>query len=195
MFYSTPLPLVSPPLIAMDGNTDDFLLEVFAQFILEDDIENQEEEDISISMSHFPDVLAALGVEKYYLGPESNPAKLNAIKKSLDPHDEGRIRFNAFHEFMPFVFQQAKEDEEENENDDVEVDEKTREDYLLFTNGEDRPIVFSDLERAFKEANFDVPEVLLRRMLQLGPPGSNRTGDSVSFEDYAYIQKIINSTL
>lgn len=177
----------------MDGNTDDFILEVFAQFVSEDDLETQDEENMSISMSHFPDVLAALGVDKYYLGPGSNPAKLNAIKKSLDPHDEGLISFNAFHEFMPFVLQQAKEDEEEIEGNDVEVDEQTREDFYLFTNGEDRSIKLSDLERAFKEINSDVSEELLRDMIQLRRPGSNGKVNSVSLEDFAYIMKMIKS--
>lgn len=174
----------------------------------DEDDENVEQDDqnTTISMNHLPAILGALGIEKYYMGPGSNPTKLAAIKKSLDPYGDGRIGFQTFHEFMPFVLDEARQDEEldneeaeenygqrEGGSGDVVVDQGTKDDFLMFTQGEDRPIELRDLQRISQELKDNAPEELLQDMLQLHRKGSGSIGSKISLQDFVYIMKMTKS--
>lgn len=173
-------------------DTDDLILEVFAQF-MEDDADVQDEENMSIDMKHLPAVFNALGIEDYYMGPSSDPLALQEIKGSLDPGKEGRIAFSAFNELMPFFVKQAQSNDV-NENDETEeIHPSTREDFLLFTEGEDRPIEMRDLQRVSRELKDEAPVELLQNMLQLHKRGGQNLGNRITMEDFDYIMKMTRS--
>lgn len=177
----------------MESEAGDLFVDVFAQFISDDEQDNNDEEgeNMAISMSHLPAVLGALGVEDYYMGANSNPAHLAAIKKGLDPAGEGRIGFQAYTEVIPFVVEQAEGSEVSHPSSNVE--KSTYEDFLLFTQGEDRPIELRDLQRISREMKDNAPNDLLMDMLQLHQEGSGTVGNKISLKDFEYIMKMAKS--
>lgn len=183
----------------MQQEADDFLLEVFAQFMDEDGQANDDQDDTDtyIDMKHLPAVFNALGIEDYYLGPNSDQTMLREMKRNLDPAAEGKISFTAYSELMPLFIEQARSvealDDEEQAATKVAVDPSTRHDFLLFTQGEDRPIELRDLQRISKEMKDNAPEELLLDMLQLHKEGSGSVGNKISVEDFEYIMKMIRS--
>lgn len=174
----------------MESEADGLILEIFAQFISDDEQDDDKDgENMSISMSHLPAVLGALGVENYY---SSKPDQLDAIKKSLDPAGEGRIGFEAFNEVIPLVLEQAEDDADVKSGSST-IDKSTHDDFLLFTQGEDRPIELRDLQRISREMKDGAPGELLRDMLQLHQQGSTTVGNKISLKDFEYIMKMAKS--
>ena len=72
--------------------------------------------------------------------------------------------------------------------------ESVYKDFLLFTEGQDRPIVLADLKRVSAELKDNAPVELLTNMMQLKPPGGGH-GDphSISFNEFEYIMNMAKS--
>jgi hypothetical protein len=197
----------------------------------DNDDENDDANDPTISISHLPDIITALELDASY-GATVAPTKHAAIKKALDPTACGRVRRQTFREIVPFLLEESVADGHESLSEDPTAAaeaadnnsstfdaaraskssssssrnkvsrESVYQDFLLFTEGQDRPIVLADLKRVSAELKDNAPIELLTNMLQLKPPpGSSAVADggghsdphSISFAEFEYIMRMAKS--
>ncbi|KAF5095695.1 hypothetical protein D0Z00_003049 [Geotrichum galactomycetum] len=184
------------------------------------DDESDDANDPTISISHLSDIITALELDATY-GAVAAPTKHAAIKKALDPTACGRVRRQTFREIVPFLLEESVADGHEsvsedptaaNDNNSSTFDvtranksssrnqvsrESVYQDFLLFTEGQDRPIVLADLKRVSAELKDNAPVELLTNMMQLKPPsgsgGGNSDPHSISFVEFEYIMRMAKS--
>ncbi|KAF5094315.1 hypothetical protein D0Z03_002122 [Geotrichum reessii] len=182
------------------------------------DDNDDDDTDPTISISHLPDIITALDLDESY-SATSAPTKYAAIKKALDPIGGGRICRQTFHEIIPFLLEESVADNQNDDNLDDDIigndiqkvkgkgsdDSSSRvsresvyQDFLLFTEGQDRPIVLADLKRVSAELKDNAPVELLANMMQLKPPSGSTVGGhsdphSISFEEFDYIMRMAKS--
>lgn len=210
------------------AETDELIDDIFTQFLSEpsspaarytsntnDDDDNNTGPTISIS--HLPDIITALDLDASY-SAASAPTKYAAIKNALDPTGGGRVCRQTFREIIPFLLEESVADNHNDDNPDNDIagndirkakargsDDSSRvsresvyQDFLLFTEGQDRPIVLADLKRVSVELKDNAPVELLANMMQLKPPPGSMVGGhsdphSISFEEFDYIMRMAKS--
>uniref|UniRef100_A0A060T2H9 ARAD1A01782p n=1 Tax=Blastobotrys adeninivorans TaxID=409370 RepID=A0A060T2H9_BLAAD len=110
----------------------DVVTEVFGQFMEAED----EEGAMHMSVDNLEDAMKALGITSF------SKQEYEAIRRTLDLGN-GKIEFEPFAEVMVLKMRQDKGGQMNTEDQDKQL----LQDYLLFTEGQDRPIRVDDLRR------------------------------------------------